>query len=73
MTWRPDVPHVDEERQTASVDRRGAVLITAAMGMTALALMSIAFVPFFLFASVYAQVSLGKSSSSAGECLPLAT
>ncbi len=31
-----------------------------------LALMSVAFVPFFFFASVYAQVSLGKSSSSAG-------
>jgi predicted MFS family arabinose efflux permease len=34
-----------------------------------LALMSIAFVPFFFFASVYAQVSLGKNSSSAGEYL----
>lgn len=31
-----------------------------------LALMSIVFVPFFFFASVYAQVSLGKSSSNAG-------
>ncbi len=32
----------------------------------ALGLMSIAFVPFFFFASVYAQVSLGESSSEAG-------
>ena len=28
--------------------------------------MSVVFVPFFFFASVYAQVSLGKSSSKAG-------
>jgi EmrB/QacA subfamily drug resistance transporter len=32
-----------------------------------LGLMSIVFVPFFFFGSVYAQVSLGKSSSEAGE------
>jgi EmrB/QacA subfamily drug resistance transporter len=32
-----------------------------------LGLMSIVFVPFFFFGSVYAQVSLGKSSSQAGE------
>ena len=32
-----------------------------------LGLMSIVFVPFFFFASVYAQVSLGKSSANAGE------
>jgi EmrB/QacA subfamily drug resistance transporter len=32
----------------------------------ALGLMSIVFVPFFFFASVYAQVALGKSSSNAG-------
>lgn len=32
-----------------------------------LALMSIAFVPFFLFASEYAQISLGQSASGAGE------
>ena len=31
-----------------------------------LGLMSVVFVPFFFFASVYAQVSLGKSSSQAG-------
>ena len=31
-----------------------------------LGLMSIVFVPFFFFASVYAQVSLGESSSNAG-------
>ncbi|HEX4626993.1 MAG TPA: MFS transporter [Solirubrobacteraceae bacterium] len=31
-----------------------------------LGLMSVVFVPFFFFASVYAQVSLGKSSSEAG-------
>jgi fucose permease len=31
-----------------------------------LGLMSIVFVPFFFFASVYAQVSLGKSASNAG-------
>jgi EmrB/QacA subfamily drug resistance transporter len=31
-----------------------------------LGLMSIVFVPFFFFASVYSQVSLGKSSSNAG-------
>ncbi len=41
--------------------------------MTALALMSITFVLFCFFASVYARVSPGKNSSSAGECLPLAT
>jgi EmrB/QacA subfamily drug resistance transporter len=119
--------HLDEERHPGSLDLRGAVLITAAMGLTVLslqqstvwgwgsaqtwvcliagvalmavfvrwelrtprpllrlqifrdrgfavenavlALMSIAFVPFFFFASVYAQVSLGKNSSSAGEYL----
>mgnify|MGYP000218121634 CR=1 FL=1 len=32
-----------------------------------LALMSIAFVPFFLFASEYAQIALGQSASGAGE------
>jgi len=32
-----------------------------------LALMSIVFVPFFFFGSVYAQISLGKNSSQAGE------
>jgi EmrB/QacA subfamily drug resistance transporter len=32
----------------------------------ALALMSVVFVPFFFFASVYSQVSLGNSASSAG-------
>jgi EmrB/QacA subfamily drug resistance transporter len=32
-----------------------------------LALMSIVFVPFFFFGSVYAQVALGKNSSQAGE------
>jgi MFS family permease len=32
-----------------------------------LGLMSIVFVPFFFFGSVYAQVSLGKNSSQAGE------
>jgi fucose permease len=32
-----------------------------------LGLLSVVFVPFFFFASVYSQVSLGKSSSSAGE------
>jgi EmrB/QacA subfamily drug resistance transporter len=32
----------------------------------ALMLMSIVFVPYFFFASIYAQVSLGKSSSEAG-------
>ena len=31
-----------------------------------LAAMSVVFVPFFFFASVYAQVSLAKSSSNAG-------
>jgi EmrB/QacA subfamily drug resistance transporter len=34
-----------------------------------LGLMSIVFVPFFFFASLYAQISLGKSSSQAGEYL----
>jgi EmrB/QacA subfamily drug resistance transporter len=34
-----------------------------------LGLMSVVFVPFFFFGSVYAQVSLGKSSSQAGEYL----
>jgi EmrB/QacA subfamily drug resistance transporter len=33
----------------------------------ALGLMSVVFVPFFFFGSVYAQVSLGKTASSAGE------
>jgi predicted MFS family arabinose efflux permease len=33
---------------------------------TCLLLMNIVFVPFFFFASVYAQVSLGKNSSNAG-------
>jgi MFS family permease len=33
---------------------------------TALGLLSIVFVPFFFFASVYSQVSLGKNSSQAG-------
>jgi EmrB/QacA subfamily drug resistance transporter len=33
---------------------------------TVLGLMSVAFVPFFFFASVYAQVSLGESASNAG-------
>jgi fucose permease len=33
---------------------------------TALGMMSVVFVPFFFFASVYSQVSLGKSSSQAG-------
>jgi EmrB/QacA subfamily drug resistance transporter len=40
---------------------RGFAVETAALG-----LMSIVFVPFFFFGSVYAQVSLGKSSSHAG-------
>jgi EmrB/QacA subfamily drug resistance transporter len=40
---------------------RGFAVDTAALG-----LMSIAFVPFFFFASVYSQVSLGKTSSEAG-------
>lgn len=34
-----------------------------------LALMSIAFVPFFLFASEYSQISLGENASQAGEYL----
>ncbi len=54
------------ELSRRGVDHRGD-------GMTALALMSITFVLFFFFASVYAQVSLGKSSSSAGEHLAVAT
>lgn len=36
---------------------------------TVLGMMSIVFVPFFFFASVYSQVSLGLSSSKAGEYL----
>ncbi len=40
---------------------RGFSVETAVLGM-----LSIVFVPFFFFASVYAQVSLGKSASSAG-------
>jgi EmrB/QacA subfamily drug resistance transporter len=43
---------------------RGFAVETAALG-----LMSIVFVPFFFFASVYSQVSLGKSSAHAGEYL----
>jgi len=35
----------------------------------ALVLMSFVFIPYFFFASVYAQVSLGKSASEAGEYL----
>jgi hypothetical protein len=34
-----------------------------------LGLMSVVFIPFFFFGSVYAQVSLGKSSSEAGQYL----
>jgi EmrB/QacA subfamily drug resistance transporter len=41
---------------------RGFATDTAVLG-----LMSIVFVPFFFFGSVYAQVSLGKTSSQAGE------
>ncbi len=40
---------------------RGFAVETAVLG-----LMSIVFVPFFFFGSVYAQVSLGKTSSNAG-------
>jgi EmrB/QacA subfamily drug resistance transporter len=40
---------------------RGFAVDTLALG-----LMSVVFVPFFFFASIYAQVSLGKSSSNAG-------
>jgi EmrB/QacA subfamily drug resistance transporter len=40
---------------------RGFSAETAVLGM-----MSIVFVPFFFFASIYAQVSLGKSASNAG-------
>ncbi len=40
---------------------RGFAVDTAVLG-----LMSIVFVPFFFFSSVYAQVSLGESSSNAG-------
>ncbi len=43
---------------------RGFAVETAVLGM-----MSIVFVPFFFFGSVYAQVSLGKSASNAGEYL----
>ncbi len=114
----------DDERRPAKLDYRGAVLISAAMGLVVLGLqqsgtwgwgspatwasivlglvlmvafvawelraqepllrlrifldrgfavetavlglISIVFVPFFFFASVYAQVSLGKSSANAG-------
>ncbi len=41
---------------------RGFAAETAVLGF-----MSIVFVPFFFFGSVYAQVSLGKNSSQAGE------
>jgi fucose permease len=41
---------------------RGFATDTAVLG-----LMSIVFVPFFFFGSVYAQVALGKNSSQAGE------
>jgi MFS family permease len=41
---------------------RGFATDTAVLG-----LMSIVFVPFFFFGSVYAQVALGKTSSQAGE------
>jgi hypothetical protein len=43
---------------------RGFTVDTAALG-----LMSVVFVPFFFFASIYAQVALGESSSNAGEYL----
>jgi EmrB/QacA subfamily drug resistance transporter len=43
---------------------RGFAVDTAALG-----LMSVVFVPFFFFASVYAQGALGESSSNAGEYL----
>ena len=38
-----------------------------AVDTTVLGMMSIVFVPFFFFASVYSQVSLGKTASNAGE------
>ncbi|MBV9047744.1 MAG: MFS transporter [Solirubrobacterales bacterium] len=114
----------DDQRHPASIDYRGTVLITGAMGLTvlglqqsstwgwgsiatwasiiigvllgvafvawelrtpepllrlaifrdrgfsvetaALGMMSVVFIPFFFFASEYAQVSLGKSASNAG-------
>jgi EmrB/QacA subfamily drug resistance transporter len=40
---------------------RGFAADTAALGLT-----SVVFVPFFFFASIYSQVSLGKTSSEAG-------
>ncbi len=43
---------------------RGFAVETGVLG-----LMSVVFVPFFFFGSVYAQVSLGKNSSQAGEYL----
>jgi EmrB/QacA subfamily drug resistance transporter len=121
LIWRSKL---DDERHPAPLDRRGTVLITAAMGLivlglqqsgswgwgsvatwacigagfslmvifvawemkalhpllrleifrdrgfavetAALGLMSVVFIPFFFFASVYAQVSLGKTATNAG-------
>ncbi len=121
LIWRSEL---DDERHPAPLDRRGTVLITAAMGLivlglqqsgawgwgsiatwgcivagfvlmalfidwelrvrhpllrleifrdrgfsvetAALGLMSVVFVPFFFFASVYSQVSLGKTATNAG-------
>jgi predicted MFS family arabinose efflux permease len=76
LIWRS---RPDDEIHPAKLDYRGTVLITAAMGLTVLGLqqssvwgtivlglMSVVFVPFFFFASVYAQVSLGESATKAG-------
>jgi EmrB/QacA subfamily drug resistance transporter len=57
--------HTDDPLLQLRIFRDRAFAVDSA----ALGLMSIAFVPFFFFASVYSQVSLGKTSSQAGEYL----
>jgi EmrB/QacA subfamily drug resistance transporter len=59
IAWELHTP--DPLLRLSIFDDRGFSAETAVLG-----LMSIVFVPFFFFASVYAQVSLGKSSSNAG-------
>ncbi len=59
VQWELRVP--DPLLQLRIFRDRGFAADTAALG-----LMSVAFVPFFFFASIYSQVSLGKTSSQAG-------
>ena len=62
IAWERRTP--DPLLRLAIFSDRGFSVDTAALG-----LMSVVFVPFFFFASIYAQVALGESSSNAGEYL----